>query len=140
MFLSILSNAYHEEMVADASGGEAESGIENTCPVSTCKSCCTPFGKNKEELTDKAQEIFDKLKLFFNIQYDDKDTIGRRYRRQDAIGTPYCITVDFQSLEDNAVTVRERDSLEQVRMSIDELIPYLDKRTNMAYLLAELKG
>lgn len=57
-------------------------------------------------MTDKAQEIFDKLKLFFNIQYDDKDTIGRRYRRQDAIGT-YCITVDFQSLEDNAVTVRK---------------------------------
>jgi glycyl-tRNA synthetase len=141
MFLSILSNAYHEEMVADASGGEAERVVLRIPPqLAPVKAAVLPLVKNKEELTDKAQEIFDKLKLFFNIQYDDKDTIGRRYRRQDAIGTPFCITIDFQSLEDNAVTVRDRDTLEQVRMSTDELIPYLDKRTNMAFLLAGLKG
>ncbi|MEZ4908356.1 MAG: His/Gly/Thr/Pro-type tRNA ligase C-terminal domain-containing protein [Saprospiraceae bacterium] len=67
--------------------------------------------KNNSELTDAAEKLFKGLKAFFNVQYDDKDTIGRRYRRQDAIGTPYCVTLDFQTLEDNTVTVRDRDSL-----------------------------
>ena len=139
MFLSVLSNAYNEEMVADASGGEAERVVLKIPPqLAPVKVAVLPLVKNKDELTSKALEIFDKLKLFFNIQYDDKDTIGRRYRRQDAIGTPYCITIDFETISDNAVTVRDRDTLEQVRMSIDELIPYLDRKTNMAYLLAEL--
>lgn len=140
MFLSILTNAYQEEMVADASGGDAERVVlKIPAPLAPVKVAVLPLVKNKEELTEKAQQIFDKLKLFFNIQYDDKDTIGRRYRRQDAIGTPYCVTVDFQSIEDDTVTVRDRDTLSQERMKIDELIPYLDKRTNMAYLLEGLK-
>ncbi|MOA58699.1 Glycine--tRNA ligase [compost metagenome] len=63
----------------------------------------------------------DKLKLDFNMQYDEKDAIGKRYRRQDAIGTPFCITVDYQSFEDNTVTIRHRDSMEQERVSIDQL-------------------
>lgn len=139
MFLSILTNAYQEEMVADASGGDAERVVlKIPAPLAPVKVAVLPLVKNKEELTEKAQQIFDKLKLFFNIQYDDKDTIGRRYRRQDAIGTPYCVTIDFQSIEDDTVTVRDRDTLGQERMKIDELITYLDKRTNMAYLLSEL--
>lgn len=96
MFLSILSNAYREEMVPDAEGGEAERVVLKIPPqLAPVKVAVLPLVKNKEELTSKAQEIFDSLKLFFNVQYDDKDTIGRRYRRQDAIGTPYCITIDF---------------------------------------------
>jgi len=139
MFLAIMSNAYTEEMVPDASGGEAERIVLKIPPaLAPVKAAVLPLVKNKEELTTKAKEIFDKLKLFFNIQYDEKDAIGRRYRRQDAIGTPYCITIDFETLDDNTVTVRERDSLAQDRMHIDELVHYLDKHTNISALLTKL--
>ena len=72
----------------------------------------------KDGLPEKALEIFDGLKYDYMCQYDEKDSIGRRYRRQDAIGTPYCITVDHQTLEDNTVTIRERDSMQQDRIDI----------------------
>ena len=75
----------------------------------------------KDGLPEKAREILDGLKSEFNCQYDEKDSIGKRYRRQDAIGTPLSITVDHQSIEDNTVTIRDRDSMEQERVSIDEL-------------------
>ncbi|MCB0535429.1 MAG: glycine--tRNA ligase, partial [Saprospiraceae bacterium] len=67
-------------------------------------------------------------------QYDEKDAIGRRYRRQDAIGTPYCVTVDFQTLEDDTVTIRDRDTLEQQRLHIDEILPIVKEQTDMAGL------
>ena len=76
----------------------------------------------------KAREIMDSLKKDFMCQYDEKDAIGRRYRRQDAIGTPYCITVDHQTLEDNTVTIRERDSMKQDRIAIQEIAEIIGKR------------
>ncbi|NQU53267.1 MAG: glycine--tRNA ligase, partial [Bacteroidetes bacterium] len=75
----------------------------------------------KDGLPDKAREIINSLKFDFNCQYDEKDSIGKRYRRQDAIGTPFCVTVDHQSAEDNSVTIRYRDTMEQERVSIEEL-------------------
>ncbi len=139
MFLAILSESYCEEMVPDASGGEAERVVlKIPAPLAPVKAAILPLVKNKEELTNKAKEVFDKLKPFFNVQYEEKDAIGRRYRRQDAIGTPYCITIDFDTLENETVTVRDRDSLEQDRMHIDELIDYIDKRTDIRQLLAKL--
>jgi glycyl-tRNA synthetase len=75
----------------------------------------------KDGLPEKAKEVVDLLKLDFNLQYDDKDAIGRRYRRQDAIGTPICVTVDNESLEDNCVTMRHRDSMKQERIPIANL-------------------
>ncbi|MDD2576845.1 MAG: His/Gly/Thr/Pro-type tRNA ligase C-terminal domain-containing protein, partial [Bacteroidales bacterium] len=72
-------------------------------------------------------EILSLLRDDFMVQYDEKDAIGKRYRRQDAIGTPFCITIDTQTLEDNTVTVRERDSMKQDRVSIDELTNYINK-------------
>jgi glycyl-tRNA synthetase len=80
-----------------------------------------PLLKNKEDLTNAATAIYDKLKLSFNCQYDEKDAIGRRYRRQDAIGTPYCVTIDFETLENNTVTIRDRDTLEQHRIHMDDI-------------------
>ena len=74
-----------------------------------------------------AKEIKEKLKLKFSTTYDDKDAIGRRYRRQDAIGTPYCITIDFDSLEDLSVTIRKRDSMDQERITIKDLLDYFSK-------------
>jgi len=75
----------------------------------------------KDGLPEKAQEVMDILKYDFNCQYEEKDAIGKRYRRQDAIGTPFCITIDHQTLEDNTVTLRERDSMAQVRIEISKI-------------------
>jgi len=83
-----------------------------------------------KKLNEQATEVFAMLSKKFNIDYDDAGSIGKRYRRQDEIGTPYCITYDFDSVEDNCVTVRDRDTMEQVRVKIDELDAYFaDKFT-----------
>ncbi|MCE2821708.1 MAG: glycine--tRNA ligase, partial [Saprospiraceae bacterium] len=94
--------------------------------------------KNKEELVEKAREVYDKLKFHFNCHYDEKDAVGRRYRRQDAIGTPYCVTIDFETLENNTVTVRERDSMTQVRVPISEVASIVGERVDMCKLLESL--
>jgi glycyl-tRNA synthetase len=119
-FLAALSNAYTEEMVPDAEGGEAQRIVLKLHPaLAPIKCAVLPLVKNKEDLTIKAREVFNSLKFALPCQYDEKDAIGRRYRRQDAIGTPFCVTIDFQTLEDNTVTLRERDTLNQERMHID---------------------
>jgi glycyl-tRNA synthetase len=119
MFLSVICQAYTEELVPDAEGKNAERTVLKIHPALAPVKCAVlPLVKNKEELTNKASDIFDNIKYAFNCQYDEKDAIGRRYRRQDAIGTPFCVTVDFQTLEDNTVTIRERDSLKQERIDI----------------------
>ena len=90
----------------------------------------------KDGLPEKAREIMDLLKLDFNLQYDEKDSIGKRYRRQDAIGTPVCITVDHQTLEDNTVTIRHRDSMDQERVNADDLDTILGKLVSWKNLLS----
>ena len=92
----------------------------------------------KDGLPELAQEIMDDLKYDFNCQYDEKDSIGKRYRRQDAIGTPFCITVDHDSLEDRCVTVRDRDTMEQERVPIAELRTLIDRKVNLNNLLRNL--
>ena len=89
-------------------------------------------------LPEKAREIINDLRFHFNCQYDEKDTIGKRYRRQDAIGTPYCITVDHDSLVDHCVTVRDRDTMQQERVPIAELKALIDKKVNLNNLLRNL--
>ena len=81
-----------------------------------------------KQLGDKAKEVLSSLNKYFSVAYDETGSIGKRYRRQDAIGTPFCVTVDFDSLEDNAVTIRERDSMTQVRLQISELVSYLSDK------------
>ena len=85
----------------------------------------------KDGLPDKAREILSALKYDFTCLYDEKDAIGRRYRRQDAVGTPFCVTVDHQTLEDNTVTIRERDSMQQERVSIEDLDRILTEKTSL---------
>ncbi|MBQ5364225.1 MAG: glycine--tRNA ligase, partial [Bacteroidales bacterium] len=92
----------------------------------------------KDGLPELAQKVMDELKYDFNCQYEEKDSIGKRYRRQDAIGTPFCITVDHQSLEDGCVTVRERDTMTQERVKIEDLRALIDKRVNLNNLLRNL--
>lgn len=140
MFLSILSQAYQEDEVPDASGKASTRLVLKIPPaLAPIKCAVLPLVKNKEAITDKAQAIFNDLRFSFDCQYDEKDTIGRRYRRQDAIGTPYCITVDFESLEDGEVTLRERDSLEQVRIPISEVEAVIRENTSMSNLLKTLQ-
>lgn len=92
----------------------------------------------KTGLPEKAREIQHRLRFDFTCQYDEKDSIGKRYRRQDAIGTPYCVTVDHQTLEDNTVTLRHRDSMEQKRVNIDDLEKILADEVSLNSLLRRL--
>ena len=92
----------------------------------------------KDGLPDKAREIMNMLKFDYACQYDEKDSIGKRYRRQDAIGTPFCVTVDHQTLEDNTVTIRHRDSMAQERISISELAGIIDSEVSLKNLLKSL--
>lgn len=92
----------------------------------------------KDGLPELAQKIVDDLKYDFNVVYDEKDSIGKRYRRQDAVGTPFCITVDHQTLEDGTVTVRHRDSMQQERVAIDKLYAMVDAETSFRPLYRKL--
>ncbi|MBC8464314.1 MAG: glycine--tRNA ligase [Bacteroidetes bacterium] len=116
MFLTILSHAYNEEEV----NGDTRIVLNIPSMLAPVKAAVLPLTK-KDGLPEKAREILKGLQIDFNCQYEEKDSIGKRYRRQDAIGTPYCITVDHQTLDDNTVTVRDRDTMEQERIAIDQL-------------------
>jgi glycyl-tRNA synthetase len=138
MFLAVMSHALQEEVVPDADGKDSSRIVLKIHPaLAPIKCAVLPLLKNKEELTNKARAVFNKLKFSFNCQYDEKDAIGRRYRRQDAIGTPYCITIDFDTLEDDTVTIRERDTLEQKRISINDIEKIVSEGVDMKALLLE---
>jgi glycyl-tRNA synthetase len=139
MFLAMISQAYTEETVPDAEGKDSVRTVLKLHPaLAPIKCAILPLLKNKDELTQKAGDIFNALRFQFACQYDEKDAIGRRYRRQDAIGTPYCVTVDFQTLEDDTVTLRERDSLQQERIPIHEIAQRVHTATDMGTLLQGL--
>ena len=91
------------------------------------KAAVLPLSRNAD-LSPKARDLSAELRKYWNIDFDDAGAIGRRYRRQDEIGTPYCITVDFDTLEDNAVTVRDRDTMNQERIGLDQLVGWLSAR------------
>jgi glycyl-tRNA synthetase len=131
MFLALLSSAFKEETLEDGSERTVLSIPAALAPV---KVAILPLVK-KDGLPEKAKEIIDLLKLDFNLQYDDKDAIGRRYRRQDAIGTPFCVTVDNETLQDNCVTVRDRDTMKQERVAIGDLHALISKRVSLSSLL-----
>lgn len=134
MFLAVMSASYTEEKLEDGS----ERTVLKIPPVlAPVKVAVLPL-LNKDGLPEKAEEIMQEVKLDFNAQYDVKDAIGKRYRRQDAIGTPYCVTIDHQTLEDNTVTIRERDSMEQQRVSVKELIQTLEEKVSLKNLLKKI--
>ena len=93
----------------------------------------------KDGLPEKAREIINDLKFHFNCQYDEKDSIGKRYRRQDAIGTPYCVTVDHETPNDNCVTLRFRDTMEQERVPISQLAAIIEDKVSITSLLKKLQ-
>jgi glycyl-tRNA synthetase len=133
MFLQVISAAYFEEEL------EKDSRVVLKLPpvLAPVKLAVMPLVK-KDGLPEKAREIIDNLKFDFNCQYDEKDSIGKRYRRQDAIGTPFCVTVDHQTAQDNTVTIRYRDSMEQERVAINELSKIIGEKVNMRKLFEKL--
>lgn len=122
MVLAFLCEAYDEETLQD---GTSRTVLRLHPALAPVKAAILPLSK---KLSEKAIEIADTLAKSFNVDYDESGAIGKRYRRQDEIGTPFCITYDFDSQEDNCVTVRERDSMEQERIPISELESYIEKR------------
>ena len=126
MFLAVLSASLKEEELED---GSSRTVLKLPAILAPVKAAVLPLVK-KDGLPELAQEIIEELKWDFNIQYDEKDAIGRRYRRQDAAGTPLCITVDHDSLEDRTVTVRYRDSMEQKRVPVAELAKVISEETD----------
>ena len=134
MFLSILCGAYTEEVVGD---NDTRVVLKLPAVLAPVKAAIMPLVK-KDGLPEKAREIINDLKFDFNVQYDEKDSIGKRYRRQDAIGTPFCITVDHQTLEDGTVTIRERDTMEQERVPASELRSIIGKKTSFTELFKKL--
>jgi len=134
MFLAVLTHAYTEETLQD---GSTRTVLNIPAQLAPNKVAVLPLVK-KDGLPEVAQKILNDLKPSFVCQYDDKDAIGRRYRRQDAIGTPLCVTVDHQTLEDEKVTIRDRDTMEQSRVSISEIREMVQHSTSMEALLASL--
>lgn len=117
MFLAVLTDAYTEEEI----NGETRTVLKLHPSIAPVKAAVFPLLKNKPELVAKAKEVYDMLSQTMMVEFDDNGNIGKRYRRQDEIGTPYCITIDFDTLEDNTVTVRNRDTSQQQRVNIDDL-------------------
>ena len=116
--MAVLSNAYTEDEV----NGEKRIFLKLPIDLAPVKICVSPLLKNKPELVDKAREVYIALKKKYGaVMWDDNGNIGKRYRRQDEIGTPYCVVIDFDSLEDDSVTVRNRDDTSQERVKISEI-------------------
>ncbi len=133
-FLAILSAAYCEEKLEN---GEERVILRLPPAIAPVKLAVLPLVR-KDNLPEKAREIINELKYDFNCQYDEKDSIGRRYRRQDAIGTPFCITIDHDTLEDNCVTIRYRDTMEQERVPIASLRSIMEEKVSLRSLLEKL--
>ena len=135
MFLSVMCHSYCEEKLEN---GETRVVLKLPAALAPVKLAVMPLVK-KDGLPEKAREIINDLKFHFNCQYDEKDSIGKRYRRQDAIGTPYCVTVDHDSLQDGKVTLRFRDTMEQERVNISDLAAIIEDKVSIASLLKKLQ-
>ncbi len=134
MFLAIFSNALQEETLED---GSTRTVLKLPAVLAPTKVAVLPLLK-KDGLPEVAQQIISDLKWSFNVSYDEKDAVGRRYRRQDALGTPFCVTVDHQTLEDQTVTIRHRDTMEQQRIKISEIASLVEKEVSFKTWLSKM--
>ena len=134
MFLAVFSNSLKEETLED---GSIRTVLQLPSVLAPTKAAVLPLVK-KDGLPDVARKIIEDLKWDFNVAYDEKDAVGRRYRRQDALGTPFCITVDHQTLEDQTVTIRHRDSMKQDRVAISELRGIINNEVSMRNWLMKM--
>jgi glycyl-tRNA synthetase len=126
--MAFLVDAYHEDEVPNAKGGvDKRVVLRLDYRLAPYKVAVLPLSRNAD-LTPKARDVAAMLRKHWNVDFDDAGSIGKRYRRQEEVGTPFCVTVDFDSLDDHAVTVRERDTMAQERVAIDKLESYLAAR------------
>lgn len=135
MFLAVFSNSLQDETLED---GSERTVLKLPAVLAPTKAAVLPLVRKDEGLTKMAKDIVDDLKWDFNVVYDEKDAVGRRYRRQDAAGTPFCITVDGESLEDNTVTIRHRDTMEQKRVKVEELRDIIKKEVDVKEWLMKM--
>ncbi|WP_224484137.1 glycine--tRNA ligase [Robertkochia aurantiaca] len=135
MFLAVFSSALQEE---ELENGTSRTVLRLPAVLAPYKAAILPLVK-KDGLPEIARKIFDELKWDFNVDYDEKDAVGRRYRRQDAAGTPFCITVDHETLDNETVTIRHRDSMEQKRVPISDLKGIIDEETAMSSWLKRIQ-
>ncbi len=135
MFLSVMSHAYEEEQLE---GGDSRVVLRLPAALAPVKLAIFPLVK-KDGLPEKAHEIMNELRFHFKCAYEEKDSIGKRYRRHDAIGTPFCITVDHETLNDDCVTIRERDTMKQERVKIEDLRALIEDKVSITSLLKKLK-
>ena len=135
MFLSVMSHAYEEEQLE---GGDSRVVLRLPAALAPVKLAIFPLVK-KDGLPEKAHEIMNELRFHFKCAYEEKDSIGKRYRRHDAIGTPFCITVDHETLNDGCVTIRERDTMKQERVKIEDLRALIEDKVSITSLLKKLK-
>ncbi|APY08174.1 glycine--tRNA ligase [Winogradskyella sp. J14-2] len=136
MFLAVFSNSLQDETLED---GSERTVLKLPAVLAPTKAAILPLVRKDEALTKMAKDIVDDLKWDFNVVYDEKDAVGRRYRRQDAAGTPFCITVDGESLEDNTVTIRHRDTMEQKRVKVEVLRDIIKKEVDVKEWLLKMK-
>ena len=134
MFLAVFSNALTEESLEN---NTTRTVLKLPAVLAPIKAAILPLVK-KDGLPEIAKTILSDLQWDFNVVYDEKDAVGRRYRRQDALGTPFCITVDHDSLKDNCVTIRHRDSMEQQRVKIKDLKTIIENEVAMKYWLNKI--
>jgi glycyl-tRNA synthetase len=134
MCLAVMAHSYTVEKLEN---GEERVVMKIPAPLAPIKVAVMPLVK-KDGLPEVAQKVVDELKYDFSYQYDEKDSIGKRYRRQDAIGTPFCVTVDHDTLVDGCVTVRDRDTMTQERVKIEDLRALIDKKVSLTNLLRNL--
>lgn len=137
LFFMLLSNAYKEEEVGSGDDKKVRTYLKIHPALAPVKAAIFPLTK-KDGLPEVAKKIYDKLKFDFNLIYEESQSIGKRYTRQDLIGTPYCIAVDHQTLEDETVTIRERDTMDQVRVNIDSLKNEIGERVSAKNILENL--
>jgi glycyl-tRNA synthetase len=134
MFLAVFSHSLQEE---ELENGTSRTVLRIPAVLAPTKAAVLPLVK-KDGLPEVAMQIVEELKWDYNVAYDEKDAVGRRYRRQDAAGTPFCITVDHQTLEDQTVTLRYRDSMEQLRLPIKEIREKIATEVDMKYWLRKM--
>ena len=125
LLLAVYADAYEEE---ELEGGDSRNVLRFHPAIAPVKIAILPLSK---KLTEEAEKLHELLSPHFAVELDERQSIGKRYRRQDEIGTPYCVTIDFDSLEDNAVTIRHRDTMEQVRVPIAELLDWFGDKFNL---------
>lgn len=126
-FFFLLLDSYKEEKT---DSGEIRNYLKIKPQIAAYKMAIFPLAANKPELIKKAQEIFDSLSSKYSLDWDDSSNIGKKYRRQDEIGTPWCLVVDYQTLEDKTVSIRDRDTMKQIRIKIEEIDTWLEKKLN----------